>query len=73
MVGKSIDYDGGKFKVTDIKESFEGKAIELQDLSNTGWFPIFRIIKEDEFYEKGFTILNESTQNQFEEPESNKE
>ncbi len=58
-VGDVIEMDEGLFKVTDIKEDVYGTRYELQDLTDTGWFPIFRNISEEDLYEVGFSLVNE--------------
>ncbi len=58
-VGDVIELDDGKFKITDIKDGIDGTRYELQDLTNTGWFPIFRNISEDELFENGFALVEE--------------
>lgn len=59
-VGDVIELDDGKFKVTDVKDGIDGTRYELQDLTETGWFPIFRNISEDELFENGFALVEEA-------------
>lgn len=59
-VGDVIELDDGKFKITDIKDGMRGKSYELQDLTETGWFPIFRNILEDDLFESGFALVEEA-------------
>ncbi len=58
-VGDVIELDEGTFKITEIKNGIDGAKYELQDLTVTGWFPIFRNISEDDLYEVGFSLVEE--------------
>lgn len=59
-VGDVIELDDGKFKITDIANGVYGKSYELQDLTVTGWFPIFRNIREDDLFESVFSLVEET-------------
>ena len=59
-VGDVIELDDGKFKITDIANGAYGRSYELQDLTVTGWFPIFRNIREDDLFERGFSLVEEA-------------
>ncbi|MDD7515111.1 hypothetical protein [Ruminococcus flavefaciens] len=58
LVGEYIEYDGGRYKVTDFKDDIGGKRLELQDMDNTDWFPIFRTVPLEELYENGYRYLD---------------
>ena len=58
LIGEYIEYDGGRYKVTDFKADIGGKRLELQDMDNTIWFPIFRTVPLEELYENGYRYLD---------------
>ena len=59
-VGDTIEIEDIKYKVTGIKDGLSGTTYELQDLTDTGWFPIFRNISEDELFENGFSLVKDN-------------
>lgn len=69
-IGDVIEFDDGTFKITDIKNGTDGTRYELQDLTVTGWFPIFRNISEDELFESGFTIVDKAPEIEIAAPEA---
>ncbi len=58
LIGEYIEYDGGRYKVTDFKDDIGGKRLELQDMDNIDWFPIFRTVPLEELYENGYRYLD---------------
>ena len=58
LIGEYIEYDGGRYKVTDFKDDIGGKRLELQDMDNTDWFPVFRTVPLEELYENGYRYLD---------------